>query len=84
MPIIVDEFIARQKNPLLVTIIENMHKKCQKCIEIRRFIVAFSSAVLIAVVGEQLDLSNEMIMWTSALGGIGVLGLFGVLGRQKK
>jgi hypothetical protein len=53
-----------------------MHNKCQKCIKIRRFIVAFSCAVLIAIIGEQAGFSNQVTLWTSFAGAIAILVWF--------
>jgi len=55
-----------------------MHKKCQKCLQIRQFIVAFSCAVLIALLGEQFGLDAEVSVLLSFAGAVAVLALFGV------
>jgi len=59
-----------------------MHKKCQKCLQIRQFIFAFSCAVLIALLGDQLGLSAEVSVWLSFSGAVAVLALSGVRGRR--
>jgi len=65
-----------------VTIIGNMHKKCQKCIEIRRFIVAFSCAVLIALLAEWAGSGAEVSLWLSFAGAVAVLVWFGINSRR--
>jgi len=59
-----------------------MHKKCQKCFEIRRFIVAFSCAVLIAVLGEWAGVGADMSLWLSFAGAILVLAGLGISSRH--
>jgi len=60
-----------------MTIKENKHNRCQKCLKIRRFIIAFSCVVLAAVISEQAGFSREVTLSVSFLAAIIPLMWFG-------